>query len=1519
MRTELQMEQAVKQVHDAKTFLSGLLGKTLGWPIADVGDVEEIAFSWTQADLNAVGLEKNVVEGSVWQLQPGSTDQPWGIFVLEFKHEDALSPRRGMAGVLRKVLRGLVANQRKKGTLPSWRREHLLFICTYNWTHFKFAYFRQKHDQPGSIRLATFGWDPSSKNRTLTEFNLPALAWPDDPKDGERWTKSWAQAFDKEPLTRDFFKRFNEALALIKADLENFQAMSSSEAYTSAQLLLERLIFLYFLQNRGWLDQKRDYLTAALQTHTEPASYSYYHLFLDKLFWTLSTAPSEGGRLSGIPFLNGGLFDDDEFRPPAELRKISPPLKVRNETMRQVFDNFLEAFNFTVKEDTPLSQEVAVDPEMLGKVFESIILHAEAADPDAVAPDKRKDTGSYYTPRIVVHFICREALYQYLLNHLSGEGWGPRLKELLAFDLTDGFDEPTKERLKTTITPEQARDVLGLVEKLKCCDPAVGSGAFPVGLMQELVNLRRLLETALNGYKDPVISKGSQWLHDTKEHIVENCLFGVDIQQQAIEICRLRLWLSLIVDYDIGPDSFKAEKQQFRQAIERMSQLPNLEMNFRRGDSLHDHVCGVPVVILPDRTVRHFEEFKAISKLGDELHQAKKAEKKKRLRVAILEQRLKLSGKLVQEEIERVVRDDSALDGLFGIEESKAKTRERNERELANLKKALASIEKDTRELEKLTRRDADSQFYAKLRKLEGADFNSPFNFAWYIDFPNVFANENGGFDIVVGNPPFVTARNPLKRELWRQRWPRVCQGTYQLVSPFFQLSFELLKPSGELGFIVSNAFWKREFGEPLVTKFFSTVGLQKIVDCSGLSFPGHGTPTCLVFGLNNVVDSDRPVRLVYTQPGGGDLRTIPEESALWETVSKHHNLSESASPLKAGDLGQGFRLVHEDFWIAVGDCLRARVFEHPAAHFFPEWPLTQSIDQKAQGRLLDCLARPIGFNFMTHQDEVFKQPSHVVRNLQLSWPWVRACYPGSMVRNWAAVGMEYIIAPYDDKWNLLDESPAEGFAFLQRFRNALGSRAVFGGGTYTDAGVCWYQYHQVDVTKSRSKHIVVCPEIATHTHAWAVDNGPAWPQTVQVAVLKNSDDVRQSQILAALLNSSLALFWLKQKCFNKGAGAEEQRDRFVYSGTKLQELPLTAELRDALQDKTDKQLLTTFSTLALACSSTSKQVLRLRMRSIFDMAGETYDPIDIGQTECAPTIGSNDPFTNAAGLQHALKSLIMRRNNEVHKMTALQEEMDWSLYCAFGLLPQAYSNARAMINPDPLDRNARPFRLLEEAEGDYERAAALIPADWKQDRKDLWAARLVAIKDNEHIRRIEQAVYKRRWDEQWKVGNQWRCGEIAYAAEFIDAFEWWLKEKAEWWLENKKSGGLAELDEWTAALWADERVQAAWPVAAENYNLLEFDKARAKAEAHGDPIPERPKPRADRATFARHFKAIVEEETVPEGFEFGTEYGELEKKLGKKIPSKLVKVRGKLNVPRERFHSVGKTQYKWAGLQFGK
>ena len=1028
MPTGQQIENALKKVHNQQSFFQDLLATTLEWPLANVQQIDDIAYGWSQSDLNAAGLERSLVEGSIWQIQPSASGQPWGVFVLQFKDESSLSPRRGLAGVLRTVLKGLVGSRRKDAGLPSWKREHLLFICTHDWKSFRFAYYRSKPDEPRLAKLTTFGWSPDTSNRTVVEFNLPALVWPEDPTDARSWVSSWAKAFDKEPLTKDFFKRFDKALEAIKADLQSYQKLSSPEAYTQSQLLLERLIFLYFLQNRGWLNQEHRYLVSRLPQHTDnPDGFTYYHDFLDKLFWTLSTAPSGAGRLPGVPFLNGGLFDDDEFRQPASLRKTTPPLKVRNRSMNFVFQELLEAFNFTVTEDTPLHQEVAVDPEMLGKVFESIILHAEAADPDAIAPDKRKATGSYYTPRIVVHFICQEVLYQYLLSHLPGNAWGPRLKVLFSIDPTEGIDEEDKQLLKKTVSPEQAVQVREMVLPLKCCDPAVGSGAFPVGLMHELANLRRILETVANGYKDPVVGQGSEWLHQAKAQIVENCLFGVDIQQQAIEICRLRLWLSLIVDYDLGLDPFTAEKNQFSRAIERISQLPNLEMNFRRGDSLHDHISGVPVVILPERASRHTAEFAVISKLGKELHKAKKADRKKNLRLDILEKRLNLSRNIVGEELREIRTRDSSLDSLFGIEESNAKKRERNEREIENLTRALAKVESDQKELEKLRLREADSQFYPKLRKLEGADFDSPFNFVWRIDFPGIFTGNNDGFDVIVGNPPFVTARNPDKRELWRKRWPQVCVGTYQLVCPFFELAFGLLRASGELGFIVSNGFAKRNFGKPLIERFLSTVEVQKLVDCSGLLFPGHGTPTCLLFGGARNPRPELPIRIAAILPGGGDLRSVPEDSPLWHTLAAHHDEPGFANTA-----------------VVVSDRKRSEM---------SKWPWTFDSSTAPTLHLLSAERIPLlrflnsyGSLFDTHKDDVFMPPPELIRRFDIETEGIARFAVGDQIRNWQLLDSGFVLKPYDEKWNLLEEGNSRLFEYLRIFRRELGSRAVFGG-----------------------------------------------------------------------------------------------------------------------------------------------------------------------------------------------------------------------------------------------------------------------------------------------------------------------------------------------------------------------------------------------------------------------------------------------------------------------------------------
>ncbi len=1538
-----QIEAALKNCRDQQSFFDRLLNRVLGWPISDA-KLEDLAYAWSESDLSATGLDRHVVDSTAWQIAPLAQGQPFGIFVIEFKHPDAILGRRGVAGVLRKVLRGLVSSRRKDAKLPSWRREHLLFICTHKWQHFRFAYFQSKPENgergdsaraARGARLKTFGWGPGTSNRTVCEFNLPKLQWPDDETKHDAWVAAWSAAFDKESLTKDFFKRFNDALEAIKHDLEKHQGLKSAEAYTNAQLLLERLIFLYFLQKRGWLNQDRDYLHAELKNHiAKSEAFTYYKDFLDKVFWTLSSAPGSGGeRKPGLPFLNGGLFDDDEFAQPADQRKTNPPLKVRNATFAKVFSELLEAFNFTVTEDTPLSQEVAVDPEMLGKVFESIVLHAEAADPDAVAPDKRKATGSYYTPRIVVHFICQEVLYQYLRNHLpplaGAEGWGPRLRALLKLDASDGLEPDEIAELKKIVTAEQAAQVLALVKPLRCCDPAVGSGAFPVGLLHELVNLRRVLEGAANGYVDPHRGEGSTWLHHTKADIVQNCLFGVDIQQQAIEICRLRLWLSLVVDYDLGLDPWSAAKSQFHQAIERISQLPNLEMNFHRGDSLHDHICGVPIVIVPEKASRYADDFRAIAERGEKLHRAKKAEQKRKLRVEILGQRLALSRRIVEEEIRLLQRDDSALDKLFHDEtESSAAKRKRIAHEKERLEEALEQIEKDRKELEKLEARPYDNQFYVKLRKLEGADFDSPFNFAWLIDFPGIFAaggnGARGGFDIIVGNPPFVTARNAEKRKLWQDRWERVCYKNYLLLCPFFELSFELLKSSAQLGFIVSNAFAKRELGQPLIQKFFPTVELQKIVDCSGLTFPGHGTPTCLVFGAKRIPESSRKVSLTGIKPGGGDLRTPPEESPLWQSIADHHD-----------------EVQYEDKRVVVSLRDRRELAKWPWEFVKVEKHAHDSPVFAGDSTIENFIDEPVGHMAITRTDDVFILPDHLARFCEIEVQHLRSLGTGETVRNWSPLRYPLIVFPYQgDLRPLIPTKNPNCIRYLKPFRAVLENVVMHGSVRKKETKVQWFEYSRLARPKFRAPNSIVLPEIATHNHAIVAQDSTIFHQTIPAIKLAPTTPLGDHFLLAGLLNSSGALFWLKQVCFNKGAGEDEERDRFVYAGNKVQQLPVPTKVAEALKGNSNG-LGDRLAQLSQACWERGQRMPALALRKPFEKGSEAYHNWNSQLSGyVAPDAELGAAFESTGTLRRSYEKAQAIRKGLHTEMIALQEEMDWLVYAAYGLLPEDHPAVGKWDSDgdvkSPLRREQRPFVLWAQAEGNYDAAVALIPAEWPAARRRLWEARLAAIRDNEHIRRIEQPVYKRRWDEQWKVGAQWRCGPIAYAAEFVDAFEWWLREKAEWWLEHKKNGGPVELDAWADALWRDPRVAAAWPVAAEQYAFLESEKAREKAEENGDappaaaatpsaaggtagfqPASATSQAASDRAGFVRAFKRIMDDETVPAGFPFAVPYDELEKKLKKKVPARLRSIRGKLNVPRERFHRHDNSTYTWAGLQF--
>lgn len=1416
---------------------------------------------------------------------------------------------------------------------------HGVFALFYQQTgqdyRFTFAAREAAFDEDGQLvrndtspRRYTYLLGPNESCRTAAErFELLAR------KGSTATIADVRAAFDKEPLTREFFKRFESAIEAVKNDLENYQSLPSAQAYSRAQLLLERLLFLYFVQNRGWLDQKRNFLLDHFTAHRAiPNASTYYSDFLERVFFTLSTPPDFSGpgsklRFDGLPFLNGGLFDDDEFAQTPLRRADNPPLHVRNATFAEVFADLLEAFNFTAHEDTPLDQDVAVDPEMLGKVFESIVLHAEAADPDAVAPDKRKATGSYYTPRIVVHFICRESLCLYLLNRLPlGLNWPVRLRALLEIATSDGLDDEELARLKTLLAPDEGRRIGELIANIKCCDPSVGSGAFPVGLLQELLNLHRLVETASLGYVDPVRKHGNEWVHKTKAHIVENCLYGVDIQQQAIEICRLRLWLSLVVDYDLGCDPLVASRHQFLEAIRNISQLPNLEMNFRRGDSLLDMVSGVPIRVESGVVSRYRDDVASIQKLGHDLHTARKADRKKKLRLEILRCRLDFTQRVLHDERAMLLGNQQVGD-LFEDAGSDANKRRLAQAQVDQIDQALGKLTSDQKHLEKLASSPFAADFYPRLRKLEGADFDSPFNFVWHIDFADIFhpqlpvaatlAGElalvvnsvqpqqeltipiiaRGGFDLMVGNPPFVTARNPVKRELYRERWARVCHKKFQLVCPFFDLSFGNLRANGQLGFIVSNAFAKREFGQPLIEDFFTTVNLQKIVDCSGLLFPGHGTPTCIVFGANERPRESVGIRIAALLPGGGDLRTAPEESPLWHTLAAQHD-------------HPGF----SDKTVIVSDRSRKEMASWPWNFDVGPEPTKRMLVENGRAQLREFLAADIGFMFIIGRNDIFILPSHVLRKQHISPSSVRPIHPGEEIRDFALRGQEFVIFPYKaDSLELIGyPKSSPEWRYFASFESELGDRPTFSG-TFAEDGRKPYQFHQLPVERAKNPKSIAYPEIATHGHFVFDPNGCAFNQKGPLLKLRSTATADEHHLIAGLLNSSAALFWLKQICFNKGAGEEEHRDRFEFAGGKTQQLPIPLDLVESLQGKTNS-LSERLSGLSRNCWVCGGHWAQFSFLKLFEQAGESYHSWHkVLPGYVVPAREFSPPFASTDQLRSRLVAAIARREQLRAEMVALQEEMDWLIYRAYALgspSPRSASVdwlAAIDSSPSPITEDQRPFRLWAATDGDFDKACGLIPVDWAQSQRKLWRARLQCIRDDEHIRRIEAPVYKRRWDEQWKVSNRWMAGPVAYAQELVDAFRWWLAEKAEWHLEHKAKGPLA-FDEWSTVLASDQRIEASWPVVAEAIHQVELWKVASSDKKHSK------SPKLDFSTtaFTRFFRETVNDETVPDGVSPAVPWDELARK-GVKVSANTKSIRGKLNVPRERFTQDSAGRYRQA------
>lgn len=545
------IHQAVTRVKSEAGLLD-LLRDVLEWGVPDsVESFEDLGYDWTEPESKA----------KVWQLLPG---QPWGIFLVLFPHKPAFRTE------LRRTLRRLVSNRRDPSR-PAWQHENLLFLCiTGDYKSIAFAHFRG--EVAATARLASFGWSAGDSHvRTLCEHNLPKLLWPADPADADGWLKQWAAAFDVEAVTKSFFKEYKDVFEHVESKATAVPKGEARRLYT--QRLFNRLLFLYFIQKKGWLDFNGDknYLRALFKA-AEAAGENFLN---DRLFFTFfnglntfhegKVADKKLETLIGnVPFLNGGLFDqlEDEY-------DVRDAVKIPNAAFGKVLDLF-ERYNFTVAESTPLDVEVAVDPEMLGKVFEELVTG-------------RHESGSYYTPRPIVSFMCREALKYYLQGALTGsadkldaakrEGSGtpPMSTNRTAALRAHVVDAQTKALESAVakfvddgdpsgLTGPEA--VLAALKRVKVCDPACGSGAYLLGMMQELLRLREALFAAH--------AKDHTSIYDRKLEIIQNNLYGVDLDEFAVNIAKLRLWLSLAVDYT----GAKPEP------------LPNLDFKIERGDSL---------------------------------------------------------------------------------------------------------------------------------------------------------------------------------------------------------------------------------------------------------------------------------------------------------------------------------------------------------------------------------------------------------------------------------------------------------------------------------------------------------------------------------------------------------------------------------------------------------------------------------------------------------------------------------------------------------------------------------------------------------------------------------------------------------------------------------------------------------------------------------------------------------------------------------------------------------------------
>ena len=649
------------------------------------------------------------------------------------------------------------------------------------------------------------------------------------------------KAFDVEAVTKQFFENYKSVFQCLQDDLAD-QTNDKQWAHDYALQFLNRCMFLYFIQRKRWLGNDTEFLKTfweSYRTSNQPVD-SFVERWLNVMFFEAFNNKFHGGHrqfpdeirraLSSAPYLNGGLFTENDLDDRHNFQ-------ISDSRFKAIF-NFLESYNFTIAEDSPLDQEVAVDPEMIGKVYESLVNVSEETD-------ERGDAGIFYTPRTEIDLMCRLSLVDNLTNHLGEEHKSALYEAILAFDPDDKTAADQQLREKNLWKPLDK-----CLNSLAILDPACGSGSFLVGMLHVLDDLRDRTDRQLGG---------KQLSFDRKKAIIGGNLYGVDVMEWACHVAELRLWLALIIDADISHGELRENPQPL---------LPHFSFNIRCGNSLVQEIgdfnlaqiltdfSGVTSTLKGEVEVLRQEKLKFFNNDDTCLYRSKQA---------LEQEEVTLFRKLIDSQVNVIKRHINVLHQKIRA----ARVQQLNIHGEAESPGA-GELDRDTQEWQEQIK--THTEHCDELKRTWFAIGNATnLPFVWDIAFVQIFADEKGGFDIVIGNPPYVRQENIADPKLPRESITtdnkkiykrKLARSVYQAFPHFFGYKREkdkpdnpsaavshklgaksdlyiyfyfhglsLLNPKGSFCFITSNSWLDVGYGKDLQEFLLKHAHVKQIID----------------------------------------------------------------------------------------------------------------------------------------------------------------------------------------------------------------------------------------------------------------------------------------------------------------------------------------------------------------------------------------------------------------------------------------------------------------------------------------------------------------------------------------------------------------------------------------------------------------------------------------------------------------------------------------------------------------